>query len=274
MNTGISSVDSQNNPLPSWEDLKTIIASMAEQMKEKDRWLQEQKAETDRQIRENNRILQEQRAETDRRIRENDRLLREQREEHKLRMKENERRIMESEQWKVAQEQWKKEHEQWRKENEKRMQESDRRFRELATRFTSQSGHIVEGLMEPSALRLFQASGFDICRCWKEMKGHKKSINRKMEIDLFYHDTTEAVAVEVKINCTRADVDHFLDQMSHFKEVFDNFAHLRVYVAIAAINFDREADKYAAEKGLFVIRVADYDIFSLDPAKKEDMRSF
>lgn len=154
------------------------------------------------------------------------------------------------------------------------MKETDRKMKELNSQFISQSGHIVEGLMEPAALNLFKAAGFDIVRCWKEMKGTSKTTGKKMEVDLFYHDTTEAVAVEVKINCTKQKVDHFIEQMTHFKEIFDQFADVKVYAAIAALNFERGADKYAAEKGLFVIRVSDNDVFTLDAAKKEDRMYF
>ena len=47
------------------------------------------------------------------------------------------------------------------KETDRRMKESDLKFekmreelKELSTRFTSQSGHIIEGLMEPSAIKI------------------------------------------------------------------------------------------------------------------------
>ena len=159
-------------------------------------------------------------------------------------------------------------------ETNRQMKETDRKYRELATRFTSQSGHIVEGLMEPSALRIFQNAGFDIDKCWKEMKGKNKSLGIKMEVDLFLHDTTGSIAVEVKINCTKDDIDHFIEQMGKFKLIFPELAHIKVYLAIAAINFDRDADKYASEKGLFVIRVSEDDIFTLDPTDKSKMIFF
>lgn len=150
------------------------------------------------------------------------------------------------------------------------MKETDRKFKELSTKYTSQIGHVVEGLMEPSALALFQQSGFDICKCWKGMKGKRKDLGLQMEVDLFLHDTTEAVAVEVKTNCLKEDVDHFIKQMGKFADIFPEYADVNVYLAMAAINYDRESDKYAAENGVFVIRVSD-DAFSLDPAIKENM---
>ena len=153
------------------------------------------------------------------------------------------------------------------------MKETDEKMRKMEYKYTSQMGHVVEGLMEPSAMALFQQSGFDISKCWKNMKGKRKDLGKEMEVDLFLFDTTDAVAVEVKTNCCKDDVEHFLKQMEKFSDVFPNFAGVNVYLAIAAINFDYEADKYAAERGLFVIHVRE-DVFSLDPAKKEDMTYF
>ena len=150
------------------------------------------------------------------------------------------------------------------------MKETDRKFKELSTKYSSQMGHVVEGLMEPSALALFQQSGFNLCKCWKGMKGKRKDLGMEMEVDLFLHDTTDAVAVEVKTTCRKEDVDHFIKQMGRFAAVFPEYAGVNVYLAMAAINYDYESDKYAAEKGVFVIRVSD-DAFTLDPVKKQDM---
>lgn len=165
----------------------------------------------------------------------------------------------------------KEETDRWMREQKK---ETDKRIRDLTTRFTSQSGHIVEGLMEPSALHIFQKAGFDIDKCWKEMKGQNKSLGLKMEVDLFLHDTVESIAVEVKINCTKENIDHFMEQMGKFKTIFPEFSNSTVYGAIAAINYDRDTDRYASEKGLFVIRVSNDEIFTLDAADKNKMLTF
>ena len=118
-------------------------------------------------------------------------------------------------------EQLKKENEQLKKANERAWRKScedfDRRMKQhdeqiaktektvskMSENFISQSGHIVEGLMEPCAMKIFQAYGFDLDKCWKNMEGKDKKSGREMEVDLFLHDTTDSVAVEVKIHCTK-----------------------------------------------------------------------
>ena len=171
-----------------------------------------------------------------------------------------------------------KETDQLIKETDRQMKESDLKFkemreelRELSTRFTSQSGHIIEGLMEPSAIKIFQDRGYDINRCWKNFKKYNKSVGRKLEVDLLLLDDDIAIIVEVKINCTCRDVDHFIEQMRHFKEVCPEYADKKILLSMAAVNYERDSDKHAKDLGLFVIRVTNDNIFSLDPNEKKKM---
>ena len=105
------------------------------------------------------------------------------------------------------------------------------------------------------------------------MEGKDKKTGRKMEIDIFLHDTMDSVAVEVKILCTKKKIVHFLEQMRMFKQIFTRFADNKIYVAVAAINFDREAVEYVMEMGVFLIHCKN-DVFTLEPASKEKMLFF
>lgn len=177
-------------------------------------------------------------------------------------MRENERQRKEEQ---------KQKEEEWRKEKI----EMRREMREMNNRFFSQSGHIIEGLMEHSSIRMFQERGYDIDHCWKNYKRHNKASGYRAEYDLVLIDDTIAIVVEVKINCTRRDVDHFIEQMGHFKELSPEYAHKEILSAVAAVNYERDADKYAHEQGLFVIRVdEDEDIFSLDPSDNDTLRKW
>lgn len=283
-----SVADAQRN-IPSWDSILEMMYETHQMIRESVEQHNVERGEYERRNREYDEQRKAEREEYDRRNRESDE--RRMAEEEKRRAEEEKRRRAEEEKRRVEDERRRAEEEKRIAEEEKRrradeekrkadweelrlqMKETDRKFKELATKYSSQTGHIVEGLMEPSALRLFQQSGFDIDKCWKEMKGKRKSSGNAMEVDLFLHDTTDAVAVEVKTNCTEADVDRFLAQMEKFGDVFPEFADVNVYVAIAAINYNRGADKYAAQKGLFVIRVGE-DAFTLDPAQRSDMTFF
>lgn len=151
--------------------------------------------------------------------------------------------------------------------------ETDRKLANLSEQFFSQTGHIVEGLMEPSAFKLLRKSGFDITQCCRRMEGANPALNLNMEIDLFYMDTVEAIAVEVKTYCTKTKINHFLKQMQNFKKVFPKYADMKIHVAVAAINYTKEALELAKEKGIMVIR-AKNDLFSIDPFEKDKLKFF
>ena len=212
---------------------------------------------------ETQRILRESAAEFDRRMKEAEQArLKSQEEYERLRMA-NERA------WQKSCEDFDRR----MKQHDEQIAKTEKTVSKMSENFISQSGHIVEGLMEPCAMKIFQAYGFDLDKCWKNMEGRDKKTGREMEIDLFLHDTTDSVAVEVKIHCTKKKIVHFLEQMQMFKQIFTEFAHKNIYVAVAAINFDKEAVKYAREKGVFLIHAKD-DVFTLEPADKDKMLCF
>lgn len=223
------------------QSIRDINRETALMLKEQDKWIEKH----NRWIEEQNRWI----------------------EEHNLWSKEQDRRMAETDR------QMKETYQQM-KETDRQMKETDRRLKKLADEFTSYSGHIIEGLMEPSALRIFQNAGYDVDSCTKNYKRRIKATGQQAEYDLILLNGTVAIVVEVKTNCKKRDVDHFIKQMSPFRDLFPEAANKNVLGAMAAINYERGADRYAHEQGLFVIRVSDNDIFSLDDTSGDEMRKF
>ena len=240
------------NPSSDWmaqiQSIRDINRETALMLKEQDKWIEKH----NRWIEEQNRWI----------------------EEHNLWSKEQDRRMAETDRQMKETYQQMKETDRQMKETDRQMKETDRKLKELANRFTSQSGHIIEGLMEPSALRIFQDAGYDVDRCTKNYKIHIKATGQKAEYDVILLDNTVVIVVEVKINCTKTDVDDFIKHMIPFRELFPEAGSKEVLGAMAAINYERGADRYAHEQGLFVIRVSDNDIFSLDDTSGNEMRKF
>lgn len=230
--------DAQNM---SWAELKAFVNSISEQMKETGRRMQE----TNRQIQEINRRFEESRKEAEQRAK-----------EEAQRAKEEARREKEINRMFA------------------RMDRADREFKETNKRFLSQTGHIVEGMTHRSAFRALQKAGFNIGQCTRNMVGSNSEID--MEVDLFYMNTTEAIAVEVKTYCTKAKINHFLKQMQNFKMLFPHFADFEVYVGMAAIDYTDAAIQYAREKGIIIIHL-DENIFTIDKIdkiNKEKLKKF
>ena len=276
--------------MPTWAELKEMILETSRQMRENERqrkeelkrlkmkWEEDWKREEEKQKRKEEEEQKRREEEQKRREEEQKRREEEQkrREEEQKRREEEEKRREEEE--KRREEEQKREEEEWKRQKEEWAQERKAFHKEtvdLRNQFFSQSGHILEGLMEYPSLKMFQERGYNIHHCWKNYKRHRKSTGLKAEYDLVLVDDTIAIVVEVKINCTKGDIDHFIQQMGYFKELSPEYAHKEILAAVAAINYDRESDKYAHEKGLFVIRVDEYeDLFTLDPSDDDTLLRF
>ena len=224
----------KTNEVPTWEELKQMAKDSWEQMKETDRRMQE----TDRQMQE-----------TDRRMQETDRQM----QETKMMVDKMVRGI---------------------EELRESRRKTDERIRELADQFTSTTGHITEGIMHPAAIRVFQEAGYNINRYYRNLKRKNKQKQTEMEVDLLMLDDTLVIAVEIKTDCRKKDIDHFLRQMPKFKRLFPEYRDKEVLAAMAALNYDKDAAQYAHEQGLLVISTTDGNIFTLEPSDRNLLKRF
>ncbi len=140
------------------------------------------------------------------------------------------------------------------KDTDKQFKETDKKIRELSNLFTTQWGKLVEALVEPGVLELFQKRGIDVYYASTRVRKKDKDGRVLAEIDILLEDEREAVVVEVKTTVTPEDVDEFLEKLSKFKKIFSKYRDYRVYGAIAGISFDKGSDRYAYKQGLFVLR--------------------
>lgn len=241
-------IDTQTKESLSWTELRELIEKTSLQMQETDRRMQEtdrRMQETDRQMQETDRRMQE----TDRQIQETSRLVAELRQHSK----ELDQRI-------------EAEREESRKQDEK--------YRELADQFTSTTGHITEGIMKPATVRIFKDAGFDIDRYCCNLKKKNKNKQEEMEVDFVMLNGTLAIVVEVKTECRRKDIDHFLRQLPKFKRLFPEYRDKEILAAVAALSYDRDAAEYAHEQGLLVITTADGNLFELEPFERNTLKRF
>jgi len=160
------------------------------------------------------------------------------------------------------------------RETTQQMKETDRKIKELSTRFSSTTGHIIEGLMSSSAIKMYEDKGFKINSLCKNYKRKNKQLNLEMEQDVVLFTDTQVIVEEVKASCDKKDVDKFFRNMEMFKLLYDEYADKEVLGAVAAVNYEDGADMYARNLGLFVIRVSSDEIFTLDPFKLEELKRF
>ena len=236
-----TTIKTRKNRIPSWDELREMFKETDKKFQETDKKFQE----TDRQFKE-----------TDKKFRETEKEI----QETKEIVKETSRKVEETS----------RNIDKMREE----IRESDKKYRELADQFTSTIGHIAEGLMEPEAVRIFQEAGFDIDRYHRNMKKKNKQNQNEMEVDLVMLNCTLAIVVEIKTDCRKKDIDHFLRQMPKFRNLFPEFRDKEILAAVAALNYDRDAANYAHEQGLLVISTTDGDNFTLEPSNRESLKRF
>lgn len=209
-------------------------------------------------------------------------------EEHRERMKEIDRRLdriskmqvedrlqqQETGRLQKETDRMQKETDRLQKETYAQMKETDKKIKELATRFSTTTGNIIEGLMSSSATEMFQRAGYDMHSKAKNVSRKSKNPNEGMEVDVILHNDTTAIAIEVKASCGKGDIDRFLQQMEKFKRLFPLYADKEVLVAIAAVNYENDADNYAHQQGLIVVRTDSYNFFSVGPCDKKKLLRF
>ena len=139
------------------------------------------------------------------------------------------------------------------KETSAEVRETSASLRRLEGLFTSQWGKMLEALVEPGALDLFQQRGIDVHRTYRRAESQVGGAT--MEIDLLLEDESDVVAVEVKSMLRVDDVRAFLDDLAEFLRFFPRYRGMTVYGAVAGLTFAEGTDRFAYRNGLFVLGV-------------------
>jgi len=135
------------------------------------------------------------------------------------------------------------------------IKETDRIVRNLTNKVKESEkrwGKFVEALVEGKLVEMLNEKGIPVNLTLQRIK--RKHKDDDYEIDLIAKNGNEIVVVEVKTTLGIEDVQHFIDKLTIFKEVISEFKENKVFGAVAYIQQDSEAQKYAAKKGLLVIK--------------------
>ena len=127
--------------------------------------------------------------------------------------------------------------------------------------FTNEWGRLVESLVQGKLLRLLKKKGIQLKRISSNEKGMMSYVDEKghkreqyCEIDIIAKNGEEIVAVEVKSTLGIKEVNKFLGILRKFTQLLPEYKGKKVYGAVAYLKVNEEADMYAENKGLFVIR--------------------
>ena len=246
----------QDNSLEILNKLIKHEITRRENMDREFKEMRQQFKESDRRFHES---IKKSAKESDRRFKESaketDRILKESTKEIDRRFKETDRRF---------------------KETARRFKETDRKFKETSDLIKESSlkadkylgivkdldrnwGKLVEALVAPGMVEQFKKINLDIDGMTQRVLKRKQG--RSIEIDILLLNSSIIIPVEVK---TTLNVDavneHITKHLNPFKEFFPEYIDKKIYGAVAYINVEENADKYAYRKGLYVLTFGDSDL--------------
>jgi len=263
-----------NRPLYDWlmattaDDVWRLLGELVEAQKETRQIITEQSQETDRlfqsvaqQSQETDRLFQsvaQQSQETDRLFQS----VAQQSQETERRAQETERRFQETE--RIIQE--------VSQETGRRFQQTERLIQETARegqRLQKQLGELggawgrfVEDLVAPACERLFVERGIPVDQVSQRVRRRRQGDT--LEIDVLVVNQGHVLAIEVKSSLSVADVTDFIADLERFRDFFPEYAHMRLYGAVAGLGIESGADRYAYRQGLFVLTQAGENVVMLN----------
>ncbi|MDJ0658868.1 MAG: DUF3782 domain-containing protein [Crocosphaera sp.] len=214
------------------DDVWRLLAELTAAQKETERLLKEQAEEAlesrqeIRQMRQKTEEMrqktEEMRQETDRQMQETDR-----------RMQETDRRMQET---------------------DRRMQETDRQIKEVNKQIGNLGGkwgRFVENMVAPACETLFISRGIPVHQVSQRVK--KRVDNKTLEIDVLVSNENHVLVVEVKSSLGVDNVKELIQDLREFRQFFPEYNQKQLYGAVAGIEIEEGADKYAYRQGLFVL---------------------
>ena len=138
-------------------------------------------------------------------------------------------------------------------ETDQQFNETDKKIRELANLFTGQWGKLMEALVRPGVKELFQERGIKITGV--SPRRQRQRNGNQMEIDLLLENDDAVVVIEVKTTLKTDDVRGFLGQLDRVQEFFPEYEGKQLYGAVAGLDIDEAVDRFAYQRGLFVLKI-------------------
>jgi len=158
----------------------------------------------------------------------------------------------------------------WRlfKETDRKFQETDLKFKKtdreitrLERLFTGQWGKLMEALVKPGILKLFQDRGIHVFQIYQRAESNVNG--KQMEIDLLLGNGDICVVIEVKTSLKIENVKDLMERLQEFPTFFPAYKDKIIYGAVAGLTLEESSDKYAYRNGLFVLSIGKNDMVTM-----------
>ncbi|MDJ0843479.1 MAG: DUF3782 domain-containing protein [Crocosphaera sp.] len=151
-------------------------------------------------------------------------------------------------------EQMRQKTEQIRQETDRQMQETARQIKEVNKQIGNLGGkwgRFVENMVAPACETIFLSRGIPVHQVSQRVK--KRLNNQTLEIDVLVSNENHVLVVEVKSSLGVDNVKELIEDLQEFKQFFPEYNQKQLYGAVAGIEIEEGADKYAYRQGLFVL---------------------
>jgi hypothetical protein len=142
-------------------------------------------------------------------------------------------------------------------ETEQQFRETDRKIREVNKQIGDLGGkwgRFVENMVAPACETLFLKRGIPVHQVSQRVK--KRLDGQTLEIDVLVTNENHVLVVEVKSSLGVNDVKELKSDLNRFRQFFPEYAQKQLYGAVAGIEIEEGADRYAYRQGLFVLAQA------------------
>jgi hypothetical protein len=160
-------------------------------------------------------------------------------------------------------------------ETERRFQETDRQIQETSKevkRVSQQIGALggkwgifVENMVAPACETLFLNRGIPIHQVSQRVK--KRLNGNTLEVDVLVSNENHVLVVEVKSTLGVDDIKELVEDLRQFKQFFPEYNQKQLYGAVAGIELEEGAAKYAYRQGLFVLTQSGESVAILNSAE-------
>ena len=219
------------------EDVLQILERLAESQAESYAELTASQRETQRLLQEQIKEAEQRKQENDLRFKETERLLKEQGLETDRRIREVSQEIQ-AVSLKVNKE---------IAQVNKQIAQVNKQIGDLGGKW----GRFVENMVAPACETLFLKKGIPVHQVAQRLKRH--SAEKTLEIDVLVTNEAHVLVVEVKSTLGVTDVKEFIEDLSQFRLFFPEYAQKDLYGAVAGIEIEKGAAKFAYRQGLFVL---------------------
>jgi len=112
-------------------------------------------------------------------------------------------------------------------------------------------GRFVENMVAPACETLFLNRQIPVHQVSQRVR--KRLDGKTLEIDVLVTNENHVLVVEVKSSLSVDDVKELIKNLTEFRQFFPEYNHKQLYGAVAGIEMEEGADKYAYRQGLFVL---------------------